>query len=391
MQRVEQDPKDPVFIQNPYPFYDVCRAHGQVVDWLDYGMPAAVSHDAVTRALRDRKLGRVPPGGFQAWPDNLADFGRTETASLLNLEGPDHTRLRRGVLGRFTSGRVEALRAPIRAMCNELIANFPAGPFDLVPAFCEPVPVRVICELLGVETEAGPQLLDWSHAMVRMYQPAPSTQIAAEAEAASTAFLSFLEDRLYRPDGLASEGLLAALRDSEAEGALTHEETLSTAVLLLNAGHEATVHALGNAVVRLLAQDDPVGLTPEDRVAATVEECLRIDPPLHIFTRWAQSEVTIGGVTLQPGDQIACLLGAANRDPVAYADPDLFRPGRSGPTLTTFGGGVHFCIGAPLARLEMQIALSRLFDLCPHLRLSEPPRLADIYHFHGHGQLMVEL
>lgn len=164
---------------------------------------------------------------------------------------------------------------------------------------------------------------------------------------------------------------------------------IGTYILLLNAGHEATVHALGNGVKTLLSMGaDPACLAP-DRIDLTIEELLRYDPPLHMFTRYAYEPVRIFGHSFDRGDQVALLLGAANRDPALWSDPERFDPARPIKTNTTFGGGLHFCVGAPLARLEMQIALPILFERCPDLALVAPPSYSNTYHFHGLSGLRV--
>ncbi|MGO4835163.1 cytochrome P450, partial [Rhizobiaceae sp. 2RAB30] len=171
------------------------------------------------------------------------------------------------------------------------------------------------------------------------------------------------------------------------------DELVSSTILLLNAGHEATVHQTGNAVRTILMQEtDPRRLFASTEAAeATVEECLRFDAPLHMFTRYAYGEIEIGdGIVLRPGDQIGLLLGMANRDPLAFSAPDSFEPGRSDGKNVSFGAGIHFCIGAPLARLELQTGLKVLFDRLPRLRLAEAPRYRDTYHFHGLERLVVQ-
>jgi len=247
----------------------------------------------------------------------------------------------------------------------------------------------VIARLLGVPEDAAPDLRAWSEAMVTMYRPGIGPAEHAAADRAARDFATWLgavmDDRRHAP----GTDLLSALLEAEAAGAIDRDESLATCVLLLNAGHEATVHALGNAVVRLLTEGGAAGLCHGTRIAGTLDECLRIDPPLHVFTRYALKPMTIADHPLAPGDQIACLLGAANRDPAAYAAPHAFRTDRTGPMSSSFGAGVHFCLGAQLARLELQVALQTLFARCPDLRLTEPPAIADIYHFHGHGRIMV--
>ena len=174
---------------------------------------------------------------------------------------------------------------------------------------------------------------------------------------------------------------------------LNRDEMIATCILLLNAGHEATVHTIGNGLTALLATPGlpPLKtLTAPENIPATTEEILRFDPPLHMFTRTAYETVTLFGHTFKRGDQVALLLASANRDPAIWSDPDRFDPGRAIKTNSAFGAGPHFCIGAPLARLELQIALPILIQRCPHLRLSHPPIYANTYHFHGLTRLMVK-
>lgn len=389
MQRFAQSPHAAGFAQNPYAFYDRARALGPVVWWDDYEMPALTTHDGVLAALRDRRLGRVPPNGLPPFPPGTDHFARLERLSLLSLEGDTHARLRGHVLRAFTGRRVVGLTPDITALCHGLIDRFPDGPFDLVTAYAEQVPVVVIARLLGVPEDAAPDLRMWSEAMVAMYRPAIGPAEHAAADAAARDFAGWLDDVMTARAANPGGDLLSALLAAEQAGAISRDESLATCVLLLNAGHEATVHALGNAVVRLLTEGDATALCTGTRIAGTLDECLRIDPPLHVFTRFALEPVTIAGHTLAPGDQIACLLGAANRDTAAYDAPHTFRPDRTGPMSSTFGAGVHFCLGAQLARLELQVALSTLFTRCPDLRLTAPPVIADIYHFHGHGRIMV--
>ncbi|MEM6374043.1 MAG: cytochrome P450 [Pseudomonadota bacterium] len=383
-----QSPHDPAFVQDPYAVYDVARARGPVLFWKDYGMLAAFDHATVHALLRDRRLGRAVPGGRDV-PDHLAAFDRVERHSLLELEPPAHTRLRRLVLHAFTSRRIAGLAEDIHAICTDLLTDLPAGDIDLIPTYCQLVPVRVIARLLGVPEEMAPDLLRWSAAMVAMYQAGRDRAIEDAANAAAiefTAFLrSYIEDRRHDArDDLISE-LIAAQDGSER---LSPDEMIGTMVLLLNAGHEATVHSLGNAVKCLIetGRTDALGAA---QIQGTVEELLRFTPPLHMFTRYAYERVEIAGHVLEPGDEIALMLGAAGRDHAVFAAPHRFDPTRSKPAHLAFGGGLHFCVGAPLARLEMQIALPALFEHAPDLQITQTPHFADSYHFHKLDQLRV--
>ncbi|MFQ6548919.1 cytochrome P450 [Aestuariibius sp. 2305UL40-4] len=378
MHRLSQSPTDPAFVQDPYPFYAKARAAGPLIFWEDYGAVAATTHEAVNVILKDRRFGRTPPP-FDI-PDHLTDFYALEAHSLLELDPPRHTRLRALVLRAFTSGAVEALRPQIAETAHSLIDAFPDGPFDLLPAFATPLPLLTITRLLGLPEGVAPQLLAWSNAMVRMYQPA---RTHADEEASNTAardFAAFLRTEIAARRTTPTDDLLSRLIAAHDEGdRLSAPELVSTVILLLNAGHEATVHTLGNAVKTLLEAGETA------RRPVPVEELLRFDPPLHVFARYALEEVTLYGHTFAPGDRADCLLASAARD----GAPEHFAPEAKAPRHTAFGGGLHFCVGAPLARLEIEVALTILLDRCPTLALTEHPRYADIYHFHGLEGLVV--
>lgn len=386
MQRFSQDPTDPAFVQDPYPFYERLRAAGDLAFWDDYALPCAVSHAAVQALLRDRRFGReVPAELAQPVPPHLAPFYAVEAHSMLELEPPRHTRLRGQVLRAFTSRRIAALGPEIAQLSHGLIDAFPEEPFDLLPAFCQPLPVIVICRLLGVPDNMAPQFLAWSNAMVGMYQARRDRQMEDAAATAASEFSTFIADyaaeRRRSPAGDLISELIAAEGDR-----LSTEELVATCILLLNAGHEATVHTLGNGIKTLL--ETGTSVTP-DTAAPVTEEILRHDPPLHMFTRYAYEDVTLFGHDFRRGDQVALLLAAANRDPATWPEPARFDPARKQVASTSFGAGLHFCIGAPLARLELQTALPILFDRCPDLRPTRPPRYANLYHFHGLDALEV--
>ena len=389
MTPLRQSPTDPAFVQDPYPFYDRARACGDLVFWEDYGLPMAVSQRAVSAILRDRRFGREPVEPL-SFPDRLAPFYAVEAHSMLELEPPRHTRLRGLVLRGFTTRRIRAMAPEIEALCHGLIDAFPEGEVDLLPAYAQRVPVIVIARLLGVPEEMSDQLLAWSNAMVGMYQARRTEameEAAAEAAADFSAFMrGYVEERRARP----ADDLITHLVAAEAEGdRLTTDELITTCILLLNAGHEATVHTMGNGVKALLEHADPAAALAPDRIEGTVEEVLRYDPPLHLFTRFVYEEVELFGHRFRRGDTVGCLLAAANRDPAAWPEPGRFDPGRAVQTNLAFGAGLHFCVGAPLARLELQIALPVLFSRLPDLRLAEPPRYANLYHFHGLERLRV--
>lgn len=385
MKHLSQSPTDPGFVQDPYRFYDLARAAGPLFYWDDYQTVCATSHEAVTGLLKDRRLGREAPAEFApAIPDHLTPFYEIEAHSMLELEPPRHTRLRGLVLRAFTSRRIIALRDEMEALCHQLIDDLPEGPVDLLPLYCQRIPIIVICRLLGVPETHADQLLQWSNAMVAMYQARRTPQIEADAVAASQAFSAFVREYIRERRSTPGEDLLTQLIVAEEDGEkLSTDELITTCILLLNAGHEATVHSMGNALKTLLEQDH------RQIDEEVVEECLRYDAPLHIFDRWVYEDVEVFGHKFKRGDTVKCILGAANRCPEAYPDPARFIADRAGPLSTSFGGGIHFCVGAPLARLEMLMGLRVLFDRLPDLQLAQTPRYADVYHFHGLESLLV--
>ena len=395
---IGQDPRAPDFVQNPYPFYARVRALGPVFHWQQYGHICAAGHAQVSALLRDKRFGRsvlhVTSRAALGWPEPdpaLADFHAVERHSLLELEPPDHTRLRGLVTRAFVSRQVERLRPDIEALAGALIDQLPAGPFDLLEAYATPIPVRVIAALLGVPADMAAQLLAWSHAMVAMYQFGRSTAVEMAANAAAREFAVFIRSEIAARRARPRDDLLTQLVAAGSEGTrLTEPEIIGTAILLLNAGHEASVHAIGNGVKTILeSRRDPAALfSSPAATVATLEETLRFDPPLHMFTRYALEDVEIGGARLKLGDQIGLLLGAANRDPARYPNPDVFDPTRDASGHTSFGAGIHFCLGAPLARLEFEVALPLLFARLPKLQLTGPPVYRDTYHFHGLERLM---
>lgn len=391
MKSLQQSPTDPAFVQNPYPFYERARAEGPFFHWQDYDLICTGNSAAVSAIFRDRRFGRETPAELeQPIPEHLRPFYANEAHSMLELEPPRHTRLRGLVLRAFTSRRIAALAPEITALSQELIEGLPEGPFDLLQHFAQPLPVRIIARLLGVPEDMAPDLLRWSNAMVGMYMAGRTREMEDRAVAATEDFVAFMrryvEERRARP----ADDLITHLIAAEAEGErLTTDELIATCILLLNAGHEATVHTIGNGVKALLEHKTSHQALAPESIDRTVEEILRYDPALHLFTRWAYEEVEVMGHRFKRGDKVALLLAAANRDPGPWENPGQFQPGRPIQPMASFGAGLHFCVGAPLARLELQIALPLLFQHCPDLALTEPPRYADVYHFHGLERLMV--
>lgn len=392
---VSLDPCDPGFYDNPYPAYHAIRAETPVFNWEEYGFWCFARHEHVNALLRDRRFGRqilhVATREELRWseiPLHLKPFYDFEQHSLLELEPPVHSRLRALVNRSFLSRQLERLRPAITSLSNDLIGRIEARhEVDLLTEFATPIPVTVICDLLGVPSDLGPQLLSWSHDMVAMYQARRDRAVEDRAVKATVAFSDFMRSYINKRRKAPRDDLLSELIRAEEQGQkLSEDELVTTAILLLNAGHEATVHAIGNGIKTLLERNIRTGIDERH-----IEELLRHDAPLHLFTRYALEDLEFGGLKLRKGEHVGLLLGAANRDPQRFPDPDRFLPERDPNPHVSFGAGIHFCIGAPLARLEMQVALPLLFRRLPRLQLAETPQYRNAYHFHGLQRLRVTL
>jgi cytochrome P450 len=402
---VSLDSSHPGFYGDPYPTFERIRLLMPAFYWKEHKLWCLLNIADVGAVLRDRRFGRelLPLPGEPATPlaregqEHLATFNLVNSNSMLEREAPVHTRLRSLVNRAFVSRHIERLRPRIAALANELVDRFePLHRTELIESFATPIPVIVIAELLGVPVEVTPKLLEWSHRMVVMFQLGRTRRTELEAETATREFSDYLRGYVAERRRAPGDDLITHLLAAEAAGdRLSEEELIGTCILLLNAGHEATVHAIGNSVKTLLETktDVAAAFATEASTDATVEECLRFDPPLHLFNRVAQEDIEVAGVRLKRGDQVALLYGAANRDPARFTNPNLFDPTRpvagAAYAHATFGGGIHFCLGAPLARLELQVSLPILFGRLPGLFLAGQPRYRDSYHFHGLGALNV--
>ncbi|MEU1151028.1 cytochrome P450 [Streptomyces sp. NPDC005863] len=396
-------PASPEFVADPYPAYARLRAAGRVHHYAPTGQWLVPHHADVAALLRDRRLGRTYLHRF-----SHEEFGRTPPPAahepfhtlndhgMLDLEAPTHTRIRRLVSKAFTPRTVEQLRPYVEELADRLVRELVAdGGGDLAARVAEPLPVAVIAEMLGIPESDRPLLRPWSAAICGMYELKPSEETAARAVRASLEFTAYLREliavRRKEPGEDLISGLIAAYEDGRS---LSEQEMISTCVLLLNAGHEATVNATVNgwyALFRDPAQlaalrADPVGLVP-----GAVEELLRYDTPLQLFERWVLDDIEIDGVTVPRGAELALLFGAANHDPAVFARPaelDLTR--RDNPHVS-FSAGIHYCIGAPLARMELTSSLRALLRRAPRLTLAAEPRRTPGFVIRGLQELKVEV
>lgn len=375
---------DPGFLDDPYSTFARLRDAAPLQWDDDLGMFIALSHRAVGAVLRNRSLGRVwedfaPRGEFEA-------LNMIHRHALLEMEPPDHTRVRRLVAAAFGRGHVERLRPAVRRIAEQLAAELAdagsgGSTVDLLAAYAEPLPVAVIATLLDVPRADWALLRPWSNAIVKMYEYGRTEETERAAEQASREFADYLlalaaERRASLGDDLISD--LLRVQDSDGTK-ITDEELVATGILLLNAGHEATVNTTGNGFAALLARPDQLrivrdGLHDDALIAGAVEEFLRFDGPLQLFERTATAPVEIEGVTIEEGQKVAALLGAANHDPAVFEAPETMDVTRDPNPHLAFGLGIHFCLGAPLARVELQTSVRVLLERFSHIALAEIPR-----------------
>ncbi|MFD9332372.1 cytochrome P450 [Streptomyces sp. NPDC060065] len=378
------DPWDPAFLADPYPAYEELRARGRVHYFEPTKQWLVPHHADVSALLRDRRLGRTYQHRF-----THEDFGRTAPSpehepfhvlndhGMLDLEPPDHTRIRRLVSKAFTPRTVERLKPYVDQLAGELVGRLvAAGGGDLLTDVAEPLPVSVIAEMLGIPESDRAPLRPWSADICGMYEMNPSQETAAKAVRASEEFTAYLmgliEERRKEPGEDLISGLIAAYDEGER---LTEQEMISTCVLLLNAGHEATVNATVNGWWALFRNPGQLAALRADHslVPTAVEELMRYDTPLQLFERWVLDDIEIDGTTIPRGDEIAMLFGSANHDPAVFTAPEELDLSRPDNPHISFSAGIHYCIGAPLARLELTASLRALLSLAPTLSLTAEP------------------
>jgi unspecific monooxygenase len=369
------DPADAAFLDDPYPTFAALRAIAPVHEHPLLGMPVAVSHAACSEVLRGRSLGRVwadaePAADFPA-------FNLLHRNSLLEREGEPHDRLRTLVAGVFNRGHTARLEAPVRALADRLVAELAVqarhtGTADLMTYVAQVLPVEVIAELLGLPDELRPRLRGWSTAIVAMYEPDTAEARRVRAEAASAEFADALRELIAYRRGHPGDDLVSDLVAADLDA----DELVGTAALLLMAGHEATVNVIGNGVLALVCHPEQWRrLVADPGLDATaVEELIRFDPPLQLFERTALRDTTVAGHAVPAGTKVAALLGAAAHDPQVFDHPTELDVGRRPNAHLGFGLGVHYCLGAPLARLEVAAVLDALRRRMPGLGLAAPPR-----------------
>ena len=390
---------DPSNRANPYPAYDQIRERGplQLPDMTLNVFSSYRDCDEVLRhpssasdSAKSSAAQREVAEGVEAKPIGPPGF--------LFLDPPDHTRLRRLVSKAFVPKVVKALEPDITALVDGLLDNVaPTGHFDVIADLAHPLPVAVICRLLGVPLEDEPQFSDASALLAAALDPISSFTGEApdsfdDMRQAGQWLRQYLRDLVARRRRDPGEDLMSGLIQVEESGdQLTEEEIVATCSLLLIAGHETTVNLIANAVLAMLRQPSHwTALSAEpQRVSAVVEETLRYDPPVQLMGRIAADDMTIGDTLVPKGDIMMLLLAAANHDPAVFDRPGEFDPDRDNIRHLGFGKGLHFCLGAPLARLEAAVALTAVTARFPHARLAGEPEYKPNVTLRGMASLAV--
>lgn len=396
------DPWDPAFLADPYPAYAELRARGRVHYYEPTDQWLVPHHADVSALLRERRLGRTYQHRF-----THEDFGRTAPPpehepfhvlndhGMLDLEPPDHTRIRRLVSKAFTPRTVEQLKPYVRQLAGELVAGLvEAGGGDLLTDVAEPLPVAVIAEMLGIPESDRGQLRPWSADICGMYELSPSPETAEKAVRASVEFSDYLLELIAARRKEPGEDLISGLIAAHDEGdRLTEQEMISTAVLLLNAGHEATVNATVNGWWALFRNPGQLSALRADHylIPSAIEELMRYDTPLQLFERWVLDEIEIDGTTIPRGAEIAMLFGSANHDPEVFEAPAALDLTRKDNPHISFSAGIHYCIGAPLARIELAASMSALLEQAPTLRAAADPERKPNFVIRGLEGLQVEV
>jgi cytochrome P450 len=371
------DFRDPAYRADPYPQLAQLRQHDPV-HLTALGFWLMTRYEDVNRLNRDPRLGR-DLGKWQGYAllrPYLAESALEQCVEkwMFSLDPPEHTRLRKLFAAAFTPKIVKAMATEITAVADELLAKIasPSQPFDFMSSFAQPLPVRIIAKLLGLPLTDYEQLKTWSDKMVTIVEPVVSRAKREIASTAVTEMSHYLQETLadQPPE---PESFLGQLLTATATEQMSQEELIANLILLFIAGHETTTNLLGNGLLALLRHPDQLQRLRDepDLMETAVEELLRYDGPANVNGRAVHEDIEVGGKTIAKGSLVLCMLGAANRDPQVFNNPNDLDIGRKPNPHVTFGGGIHYCLGAPLARLEAQIALDRILHHWPVIALEE--------------------
>ena len=389
---------DPQFVADPYPALKELRnAPGPV--WHE-GMQVflAARHSDANDVFRNKSLGRIFKEKTPEFEWEI--FNWLHADSILDSEPPKHTRLRSLVAKAFNRQKIEGMRPAVERITEQLLNAIDlkvkaSDNFDLIEDYAEPLPVKIIADLLGFPESEEHLLRPWSQAIVKMYEVNPSVQYQIEAKKAATEFADYVRDLASSRKKNPGPDLISDLASVEENGEkLNMHELVATCVLLLNAGHEASVNAFGNGMVAALQRPDQVKLlrnSPREITNTALEEFMRFDAPLHLFERTATADTEVGGVQIQEGQKIAALIGSANRDESVFSAPETMDLTRDPNPHIGFGAGIHFCLGAPLARLEMSVSLPALWEKYPTMQLAAEPVRRPTFVLRGYESVAISV
>jgi cytochrome P450 len=397
-------PYDAGFAADPYPVYARLRDESPIFYSAQTGLVMFARHDDVRGLVLDRRLGRSLDGVLR--PEDVAErrreagwerlpaYTRYVRVNLLETEGADHARVRRLVAAAFGPRRIRDLREAIRARVAQLLnAHAPAGRMEFIADVAAPLPVEVIADLLGWPEDERDRLRPWSAQIVRLYEKDHTANDEQRAELATREFAARIASLAAERHAMPRDDLITALVAVHDQGdRLSQDELIATCMLLLNAGHEATANAAGNGLWALLSHSQELARLRAQPalMPVAVEEMLRYDAPLQLFHRFVLEDMEWGGYELRRGEAVGLLYGSASRDPRAFDRPDELDVGRAPNRHLAFGAGTHFCLGAQLARLELEVLFETLLERMPALRLDgEPPRYRPGLVFRGLERLPV--
>lgn len=397
------NPLSPEFKANPYPYYDMLRAGAPIFFLPDLNMWFCTRYDDCSALLRDHRLGheilkvmsREELGWEGETPEQYAQLVSIQRKWMLFSDPPDHTRLRNLVHKAFTPRMIERLREHIEAITADLLdAAAGKDEIDLIEDLAVPLPVTVIAEMLGVPLADQAMFRGWSSDLAGTLELAVNDRDTYDRAAQATAeFDRYFRDLAAQRRADPQDDLLTALVEAEEAGdKLTEEELIATCILLLIAGHETTVNLIGNGTLALLRNPEQMALLRDDPslIKSAVEELLRYDSPVQMTTRWVLEDLELDGNQIKKGQQVAIMFAAANRDPARFENPNELDITRENNKHLSFGSGIHFCLGAPLARLEGQIAISAIIERLPGLELAtDSPHYRDTYVLRGLKSLPV--
>lgn len=369
------DPTDPAFLANPYPTYRRLREESPVFFFEKWHAYVLTRYDDVNTLLRDRRLGRVLEN-YPQWGEYEWQFEQTRVGSILEIEPPDHTRIKEVFHQTFTPKRVRELSGKIHALCERLVDDLlkrPQRQADLIHDFAQPIPVTVIADLLGIPEADRHHLVPWSKGIIGWFEPERTRAMEAEAIRCAQEFAAYLRAMIPLKRQHPGDDLFSAMlqvHDREPEH-LSEQELVNNCILLLNAGHEAVVNVMGNGMKALLSHPEQYARLKADHslIPTAVEEMMRYDTPLQFFERYVLEPLEYKGQRWERGTKLVLYYASANHDPAVFRDPETFDITRDPNPHLAFGAGLHYCIGAPLARVELQTALRVLLERLPELRL----------------------